>query len=251
MMRLVIAPAKRFHPPEQVYAEVTRPLLVDETQRLLTVMKEKTAEQLQSMLGCSRTLAKQAWQQYQHMDLQARGSAALLTYDGIQYATMAPHVLSDEEMAYLNEHLRIISGFYGILRPSDGIVPHRLEMDTPFHTSFCRSLNDFWGSKVAEVLGEQASVIVDLASAQHSRILKTHLRRCPLIKCWFKEETATGLREKGVYVKIARGEMVRFAAAIQAQSPQQLKQFSVRGYRFRADLSDPYNYVFSRKEEQR
>ena len=117
--------------------------------------------------------------------------------------------------AYAEQHLRILSGLYGILEPFDGVVPYRLELDSPFHTPFCTSLYDFWGSKPYQRLIEEDKHILDLSSKQYGKLIKRHLdHRVHCVSVFFLEEEDGQRREKGVYVKMARGEMVRWLAAV-------------------------------------
>ena len=98
-----------------------------------------------------------------------------LSFDGIQYSYMAPDLFSEEYFVYAERHLRILSGLYGILEPFDGVVPYRLELDSPFYTPFCTSLYDFWGSKPYQRLIEEDKQILDLSSKQYGRLIKRHL----------------------------------------------------------------------------
>lgn len=247
-MKLIIAPAKRIK-DDEVFLQPRRfPFFLEDSRKLLSIMKTLSAKQLEKLLKCSSKIAEEAAKQYQRMDLDQEGTPALLSYDGIQYWTMAPHVFTDDQLTYMEEHVRILSGFYGLLRPLDSIHPHRLEMDSPLKTSDFHSLYEFWGDRLYRHLTQTDSVIIDLASAQHARSVSRYaVSPVRVIKCWFYEETAQGLREKGVYVKMARGEMVRYLAEIQAEDPDLIKTFSRRNYHFCPDLSNDQNFVFTRK----
>ena len=246
-MLCIIAPAKRIKTDEVFMSSRHQPFFLEDSRKLLPTLKALNQEQLRRLLKCSPQIAEEARKQYQILDLNKEGTPAILSYDGIQYQTMAPHVFTDEQLDYVERHVRILSGFYGLLRPLDGIHPHRLEMDSPLKTSAFRSLYEFWGDRLYQHLAQSDSVLIDLASAQHARSVSRYAASpVRYIKCWFYEETGMGLREKGVYVKIARGEMIRYLAEIRAENPEQLKTFNRRGYRYQAELSNDHNFVFTR-----
>lgn len=166
--------------------------------------------------------------------------AALLAYDGIAFSTMAPGVFTDEEWTWAQEHLRILSALYGMLRPLDRIHFYRLEMAQrlPF------SLYDYWKDRLEKVMED--TCIVNLASKEYADVLRPFSK---LIDVRFYEEENGKRREKGVYVKMARGAMVRYLAAHNARSPEAMQQFDLLGYRYDADASNPSLYVFVRSKE--
>ena len=181
------------------------------------------------------------------MDLTKNLTPALLAYDGIQYTYMAPAVFEDGQFDYVQEHLRILSGFYGVVKPLDGVVPYRLEMSAK-GTSFAsqakaavdgrRNLYDFWGGSLyQEVIGCRARtasasssrtahemdgrILINLASKEYSKCIEKYLRpEDRYITCVFGELTGGRVVQKGVYAKMARGEMVRFMAGIHRYEPK-------------------------------
>lgn len=247
-MKIIIAPAKRMKVDEYEPETWQKPCFLESSRQLLDHLKKLDAPQLMRLLHCSADIAAQAFSDYQRLDLNQSGTPALFSYDGIQYWTMAPQVMTDECLAYVNRNVRILSGFYGLLRPDDGVHPHRLEMDSPLKTTFCGSLFEFWGDRLYRELIRDDDVILDLASAQHARSVRKYVQppvRC--IKCLFYEREGQRLKEKGVYVKIARGEMVRYLAEIQADRPEAAKTFTRRHYRYHEELSDSSHYIFIRE----
>ena len=226
------------------------PCFLPESERLVTYLKTKKQEELKAMLNCSDAIAEWTYNSYQHMDVNVSCVPALLSFDGIQYSYMAPDLLSEEYFVYAERHLRILSGLYGILEPFDGVVPYRLELDSPFHTPFCTSLYDFWGSKPYQRLIEEDKQILDLSSKQYGRLIKRHLDPdVHLVSVYFLEEEEGSRREKGVYVKMARGEMVRFMAENHIENPVEIQKFDRLGYVFRDALSSESEYVFERVAE--
>lgn len=248
-MKIIIAPAKRMRKDIAYLLPKQRPQLLREARILYKQLKALDEAALGKLLGCNANIAQQAYHNYHNHQLQEQGVPALLAYDGIQYTYMAPQVFSDEYYAYVEEHLRILSALYGVLRPLDGVVPYRLELHDPLQVKPFSQLYDFWGAKPYQALTKGDHELLDLASAQYSRLIRKHLQpQDHMVRCSFVEEEGNRLREKGVYVKIARGEMVRYLAEINAQNFDDVKGFSRLGYHYEAQLSTTHEYVFLRKK---
>lgn len=248
-MKIIISPAKRMHQDIAYLSAKRLPVFIKEASILVTYIQTLSVEDMKDMLACNDSIAQEAYQAYQHMDLREQVVPALLSYDGIQYTYMAPSVFIDEYFTYVDEHVRILSGLYGILRPLDGVVPYRLELNNSFHTPFCTNLYEYWKDRLYLDIVKEDTVILDLASTQYSRIIKKYAdENVRIVKCYFMEEEEGTLREKGVYVKMARGEMVRFLAEQGAEDVEVAKQFRRLRYHFAASLSDENKFVFVRKE---
>lgn len=174
---------------DDVVIQCTTPLFLLKTTKLLHHLQSLDYEELKSYLKCSDTIAKTTFEQFQNMSLDKNYTPAILSYSGIQYQYMAPHVFTDDQMKYIQEHLYILSGFYGLLRPLDAITPYRLEMQTkcPF------SLYDFWKEDLAKQIDEP---ILNLASEEYAKIIRKYK---PLVDVRFIEENG---KEKGVYAKM-------------------------------------------------
>jgi cytoplasmic iron level regulating protein YaaA (DUF328/UPF0246 family) len=179
------------------------------------------------------------------MNLHKNLTPALLAYEGIQYKYMAPSVFVTEEFAYIEEHLRILSGFYGMLRPFDGVVPYRLEMQARLGSKDLDSLYSFWEKKMAEQLFLESNCIINLASKEYSKCISSYLNKnIRFITCVFGEMINDKVVEKGTKVKMARGEMVRYMAEKQIIYPEELKTFDRLNYAFSELLSNDSTYVF-------
>ena len=149
------------------------------------------------------------------MDLTKNLTPALLAYDGIQYTYMAPAVFEDGQFDYVQEHLRILSGFYGVVKPLDGVVPYRLEMQAKAAVSGHKNLYDFWGDSLYQEVMDESGILINLASKEYSKCIEKYLRpEDRYITCIFGELEGGRVVQKGVYAKMARGEMVRFMAGI-------------------------------------
>ena len=168
------------------------------------------------------------------MSLDKNCTPAILSYSGIQYQYMAPHVFTDDQMKYIQEHLYILSGFYGLLRPLDAITPYRLEMQTkcPF------SLYEFWKEDLAKQVDEP---ILNLASEEYAKIIRKYK---PLVDVRFIEENG---KEKGVYAKMARGAMVRYLAENKIEHIKDIASFNELDYVFDASQSTEKLYIFQKK----
>ena len=143
------------------------------------------------------------------MDLWQNLTPALLSYDGIQYTYMAPAVFEDGQYDYVQDHLRILYGFYGVVKPLDGVVPYRLEMQAKAAVSGCKNLYDFWDDSLYWEVIDDSRIIVNLASKEYSRCIEKYLRPDDrYITCNFGELEGNKVVQKGVYAKMARGEMV-------------------------------------------
>ncbi|MCI8402891.1 MAG: peroxide stress protein YaaA [Lachnospiraceae bacterium] len=248
-MKIIVSPAKKMRAGVEFPKPEGFPVFLSRTQRLLDCLRAMEYQELKTLWGCNDGIAGLNYERLKNMDLQAMGhvSAALTSYDGIQYQYMAPQVFTEEALRYVQEHLRILSGFYGILKPLDSVVPYRLEMQAKLRTDWGRNLYEYWGDLLYRELTREDSVILDLASAEYSRCIRRYL--CPedtFITCVFGELEDGAVKEKGVYVKMARGEMVRYLAEKRAAGPQEAKEFDRLGFRWREDLSDETRYVFVR-----
>ena len=151
-------------------------------------------------------------------------------------------------LRYVEEKLRILSGFYGVLRPMDAVTPYRLELQAKATVAGHKNLYAFWGDKLYRAVRDESTVIVNLASKEYSKAIEAYLQpEDRYITCVFGELLGGKVVQKGVYAKMARGEMVRYLAEIGAEQPEELKGFLRSGYVFREELSTETNYVFARE----
>ena len=249
-MRIIISPAKKMvDDPEAALAPEGLPELVDRAEVLRAWICGLTYEEQKALWACSDKIAEQNAERFSRMDLRRNLTPALLAYDGIQYAYMAPSVFSEGEFAYVQERLRILSGFYGVLRPMDGVVPYRLEMQAKAAVGGHANLYDFWGSSLYDAVMDDSRILVNLASKEYSKAVERYLQPGDTyVTCVFGELVGEKVVQKGVYAKMARGEMVRYMASIGAEEPEQLKGFAVGGYAFDESRSTEDTYVFIRTE---
>jgi cytoplasmic iron level regulating protein YaaA (DUF328/UPF0246 family) len=163
---------------------------------------------------------------------------------------MAPTVFEKGQMDYIQEHLRILSAFYGVLKPMDGITPYRLEMQAKASLEGKRDLYDLWGERIYREVALDSDVIINLASKEYSRCVEKYLKpEDTFITVNFGEVDKGRFVTKATYAKMARGEMVRYMAENKIENPEKIKEFDRLGYVFREDMSDRTSFVFERSGE--
>lgn len=243
-MKIIISPAKKMT-DNTVLPWEELPAFIDRSEVLLARLRELSFDECKTLWGCSQKLAETNFERLQTMNLRGDLAPALLSYVGIQYQYMGAAVLDDNSYDYLQEHLRILSGFYGVLRPFDGVTPYRLEMQAKLAVSSTANLYEFWGSSLYDAVMDDDRTVVDLASVEYSKCVSTYLREGDrFLKVVFGELINGKVVQKGTLAKMARGEMVRFMAAHHAENVEALKEFAELGYRFAPQLSSENEYVF-------
>ena len=234
-MRIILSPAKKMNVNTDDLAPCGLPAFMEQTEEIVHFLQ-----------GLSYGEAKKLW--LQQMDLYHQLTPAILSYEGIAYQYMAPSVFENGQFAYVQEHLRILSAFYGVVRPMDGVTPYRLEMQAKAKIAGTKDLYDYWGDRLYRAILDDSRIIINLASKEYSRCIEKYLQpKDVYITCVFGEFSGEKIVQKGVYAKMARGEMVRFMAENRIGSPEEMKGFDRLGYAFRADLSDERTYIFIKK----
>lgn len=248
-MRIIISPAKKMHVDTDSLPPESLPQFLPEARRLLSALRAMPEPALQALWNCNDAIAALNVDRLRHMDLERDLTPAILSYEGIQYQYMAPGVFETGQFAFIQGHLRILSGFYGLLRPFDGVVPYRLEMQARLSVNGHRDLYAFWGDKLAVSLAKETDWILNLASREYSRAVQAHLpASVRLVNCVFGEIVNGKVAEKGTLCKMARGQMVRFIAEHALTRPEGLKDFCDLGYRFDASRSGADRFVFIKEK---
>lgn len=260
------------------------PCFIESAVEILQTLCLKSYQELKQLWCCNEQIARLNYDRVQHMDLKGRLSPALLSYEGLQYQYMHPAVFTKDQWGYVQNHLRILSGFYGILKPLNGIVPYRLEMQAKLSVGKAENLYRYWGSRLYEVLLQQESreiqnglqkqqqeeqqqkklqqekpqgkphekqpspqpVIINLASKEYSKAIEPYLEeKVQYITCIFGTLTNEGkIKVKATEAKMARGEMVRFLAERQAELPEVIKEFTGQGLSYDETRSGKDQWVF-------
>lgn len=250
-MRIIISPAKKMNVDTDSFPYRDLPVFLTNTEELCQKLQSMSYEELKKLWKCNDQIAELNVRRLRDMDLHKDLTPAVLAYEGIQYQYMAPGVFTEQEYSYVQDHLRILSGFYGILRPFDGVTPYRLEMQAKLKIGEYKDLHAYWGNRLAETLFGETNCIINLASKEYSICVSKYLPdSVRFITCVFGEEKNGKIIEKGTMCKMARGEMVRFMAQNQINTPEQIWMFDRLNYRFDETRSDENTYIFLRSEEK-
>ncbi|MCF0123632.1 MAG: peroxide stress protein YaaA [Ruminiclostridium sp.] len=248
-MRIIISPAKKMREDTDSLAWRELPAFLDRTAELLARLQSMSNEELQKLWKCNDKIAALNVERLQRMDLCSRLTPAILAYEGIQYQYMAPGVFSEGEYDYIQTHLRILSGFYGVLRPFDGVAPYRLEMQAKLAVGGAKNIYDYWGAALAEHLFAESGCILNLASKEYSQCVFKYLpKSVRWITCVFGEEKDGKVVEKGTMCKMARGDMVRYLAENRVEDAEDVKAFHGLNYRYSPEQSDESTFVFLLKK---
>lgn len=246
-MKIILSPAKKMNVNLDILEYNRLPEFLEQTEEILIWLKSKTHEELQKLWGCNDKIAKQNFERLAHMNLRKQLTPAVLSYEGIAYQYMAPAVFEGDHFDYIQDHLRILSAFYGVLRPLDGVTPYRLEMQAKASIGGQKDLYAFWGRRLYDAVIDESRIIINLASREYFKCIEKYLtNEDRFITITFCEKSQDKLVTKGTYAKMARGEMVRFMAENRIEDPVQIQRFDRLGYVFRDRLSSETEYVFER-----
>ena len=255
-MLFVISPAKALDYDTPAHIDThTQPLFVKQAAQLIGVLKKKSPQEVASLMSLSDQLAGlnvgryQAWRA---TFTQANAKQAVLAFNGDVYDGLSAKTLSDSDLAWAQEHLCILSGLYGVLRPLDLMQPYRLEMGTRLATVRGSNLYQFWGSQIAAYLNQRARadaspVLINLASEEYFKAVDRTTLQPRVVSCVFEEHRGGGqYKVISFMAKRARGLMVRYAVLRRAATPEALHGFDLDGYAYQPALSTPDRLVFRR-----
>ena len=245
-MKIIISPAKKMN-IDDIFEYRSKPVFFEQAEEIMNYMKNLSYDECKTIWKCSDKLAQLNYDRVVNMDLNYRLTPALFSYEGIQYQYMGARVLSRDALEYLQDNLRILSGFYGILKPLDGVVPYRLEMQSKFINYKNKDLYEYWADKIANSLFEETNLIINLASKEYSKCVEKYLKNSPgtkFITCVFGEIKGDKVIEKGTLAKMARGEMVRYLAQNKIYDLEGLKRFDKLEYKYSQEKSNENTYVF-------
>ena len=248
-MKIIISPAKKMNIDTDTFAPMGLPVFLSRTKELMDYMKGLSYEEAKMLWSCNDKIAAQNFERYAQMDLERGLTPAILSYEGIQYQYMSPMVFSETALDYVQKNLRILSGFYGIVKPFDGVTPYRLEMQAKASIGGFKDLYEYWGESLyQELTSDGEHLILNLASKEYSKCIEKYLGENDLfVTCVFGEEIDGKVVQKGTLVKMARGEMVRFLAENEIDSLEGVKNFHGLGYEFSEELSGEKEYIFIKK----
>lgn len=173
-MRFIVSPAKKMVESDALGARGL-PVHLERTMQLLETLRALDPSELQRLWACSDALAALNVERLSYMDPARAATPVVLAYEGIQYTNLAPAVMSQPELDYLNEHLRILSGFCGVVRPFDAVVPYRLEMQVKLAVGDARNLYEYWGDQLTRDLAAEADTVVNVASVEYVKAILPRL----------------------------------------------------------------------------
>lgn len=256
-MLTLLSPAKKLNlDPLETSLEITRPRLEEDTRALAQVAKQQSADDLKRLMRISDKLAELNADRFRAFDPDGRSNSAKpagLTFDGDVYWGLDAKSMAQDTLAYAQDHLRILSGLYGVLRPMDAIQPYRLEMGTRMANPRGKSLYDFWGSTIAETLeddlsGHRDRTIVNLASDEYFSAVDRSALSAPVVSAMFLNVKDGEARRLMYHVKFGRGLMARWIMENRIESAEDLKEFDAENYRYDPAASSDTELVFKRAQ---
>lgn len=236
-MKIIMSPAKKMRSDEDSSITPTTPCFLNESYILEEKLKSMSYDELRKLWKTNEKLTDQCMRELENRAYQPL-TCALHAYDGIAFKYLHPFSMSDSERDYLNKHLRILSGLYGVLTPTDGIVPYRLEMGV-------KSLNlyKFWGSQIYDSLNDH--IIINLASKEYSKCITDYLKKeDQCIEIQFLRNIKGVLKQQATYAKMARGAMISYMAKENIENIEDLKMFNDLDFIFNEELSNDHCFVF-------
>lgn len=242
-MKIILSPAKKMIANSDDFSFRNYPVFLNESEELLQEMKKLSYKELKDVWNCSDKLVKENMERLSNIDLHTQLSPAVFTYIGLAYQHLSPNIMSEKALEYLEEHLRILSAFYGVLKPFDGIREYRLEMQQSLPN--IGDLYSFWKDKIYNEIKDD--VIINLASKEYSKCIETYLSdEDNYITIVFAQEKGDRLIQKGTIAKMARGDMVYWMAENNITEATAIKKFDI-DYKYSEKYSTDNEYVFIRK----
>ena len=254
-MIAILSPAKSLnHEPIATKLPPSPPSFIEDRIELAKLAKTLNPADLRALMHISEPLAQLNYDRFQALEFPLSLGTSLpaaLLFDGDVYKGLRARELSDDGLAWANDHLRILSGLYGLLKPLELVHPYRLEMGTKLKNPRGPNLYKFWGTKLAERLNEEVTshqdpVIVDLASKEYSRAVPKRALRAEVLTVNFKEIRDGKPKVISFFAKKARGQFARYMIDTRAAHRDELRGFSEDRYRFNEALSSDSDWVFSR-----
>ena len=250
MLKIILSPAKKMVVDTDSLECLGMPPFLSKTEIIKTELQSMSYAELKKLWACNDSIATQNVQRLENMNLHRNITPAILAYDGIAFKYMAPAVFDVNQFEYIQNHLFILSGFYGVVHPFDGVVPYRLEMQAKLKIDGFKNLYDFWGDAMYKhITSEKDTIIINLASEEYSKTISKYLTDdVKFITVTFADLINGKLVEKGTKCKMARGEMVRFMAENNIEDPAEITKFNRLSYNYSPEHSTESNIVFIQKQ---
>lgn len=253
-MIILISPAKSLNTSQATLTHHSTPRLMTDTWKLAKVLKTLKSNDLQELMGISEALATEnakRFKIFKRSQTEQNSKAAIETFDGDVYRGLEAQDFDENDIAFAQEHLRILSGLYGFLRPLDLIQEYRLEMGTSLETESGKNLYQFWGEKITKLLKKDlkesgSDLVVNLASDEYFKAIKKQKLKARMLNINFKEYREGELKFISFNAKKARGMMARYIIKHKLSEIESLKGFDTEGYSFSHDASTEDQWLFVR-----
>ena len=225
--------------------ETTPLIFKKDAKNIRDYLKSLSFDELKRIWKCNDDIVKENMERFEEFNLNSSLTPALLAYDGIQYKNMAPNVFDEDSWNYVNEHLYVISALYGALRPMDGVIPYRLEMQARISLNGFNSMYKYWGDRIYRYITKEDHEILNLASQEYFEAIEPFLTDVDkVVTCSFCNVSKGRLVQRSTASKSCRGAMVRFLAEHNYTSLEDAKKFEYMGFVYDESESSETNYVF-------
>ena len=255
-MLFLLSPAKSLDYETPLAADVpdTQPLFVPQSAKLIAALRKKSPKQIAALMDLSETLSTlnvQRYKAWQPEFTPENSRQAALAFDGDVYGGLDARNMKAKDLEWAQEHVCILSGLYGVLRPLDRMQPYRLEMGRPLVVGKTKNLYQFWGTQIAAYLNERQAqeakpIVINLASQEYFKSVACKALNARVVDCVFEEQRPAGYKVISFMAKRARGLMVRYAVVKRITTVRKLESFNLEGYQFHAAASGPDRLVFRR-----
>lgn len=254
-MIILLSPSKKLDidvaVAHQIYSE---PAFLGQSEKLINKLSKLSRKKISELMSLSASLADLNYNRYQNWTIQNtpnNSKQAIFAFKGDVYLGFDADTLKETDLDFTQQHVRILSGLYGILKPFDLIQAHRLEMGTRLPIARKKNLYEFWQKDIASYLNDtlkalDETVIINLASTEYFKAVDTKKVKSKVITCSFKENKDGVLKMIMIFVKQARGMMARYIIDNRISDPELIKGFNVGGYSYMENLSDEHHYCFVR-----
>lgn len=243
-MKIIISPAKKMIENLETLYQPSIPIFINQAEEIRNFLKRQNYDQLKLIWNCSDSIVKENIERLHSLSLDKNLTPALFSYDGIQYKNISPNVFTLEAIEYVNKHLFIISALYGVLRPLDGVIPYRLEMQAQIKLNSEQSLYTYWGDKIYNFINED-EIIINLASKEYSKVIEPYIKNeNQMITCIFACLKNDKLVQKATEAKACRGSMVRYLAMNLIEDIEGIKKFQAYNYHYSSRHSTKNTLVF-------
>ncbi|MBF8456226.1 peroxide stress protein YaaA [Kaistella sp. G5-32] len=252
-MKIISSPAKLMNIENtSAFLKTTQPHFIHEAEQIQKTLKHKSPKYLSELMEISSKLADENWdrnQKWKSKPSAKESAPALMAFSGEVYRGLDAKSLDEKSIKYLQKNYRIISGLYGLLKPSDRIMLYRLEMGRKFKFDGHKNLYEFWKEKVTEQLNSELNskdIVLNLASKEYFKVIDQSKVKAPIIDFEFYDYKEGKLKTIVVYTKHARGLVTRFCALNDVKTLEEVKAFNLENYRIDEDLSTQTKLVFTR-----